>query len=60
MGLRYDLVGSMLDGVEFCNRSFGAVQTPYSEIRSCRSITAKVADDLRGLARLARQRLRRS
>jgi len=48
-GLRYDCEGSMVEGLEAFNRSLGAVQKPYFEIRKFASWTARAADGLRRL-----------
>jgi len=51
LNLGYDFVGSMLEGVEFCNRSFGATQKPYFEISRWRAFAAKAANAFRQLAK---------
>jgi hypothetical protein len=47
----FDFCGSMLEGVESFNRSFGGVLKPYFEISRCSSVTARLAVGLRSLMR---------
>jgi lipid II:glycine glycyltransferase (peptidoglycan interpeptide bridge formation enzyme) len=48
-GVAFDFCGSMLEGVESFNRSFGGRQARYFTLSRCRSFTARAASLLRDL-----------